>query len=298
MGAHVIWLGPVSREQRAGATIQGAEEHFVSCTGDGSGGTKRCRALAEALGDNDGRHLPGLLRQLGIPEGEELYLGAFSAGGSAVKVLLAHPDDRAAIRAVMLADATYELRGSDGKPAPSPSLVAYAQEALADGSRMLVATASAAPNNRLGVAEPSGAQTLERIAADIEERVGARFDQASYIEGIYELHPARVWSRGSVILADFGAEYGHPEHATALAPFLWPRVLQPWLDRRKSTPDAQAGAVGAAADDGGSSALGAVLAIGAAAVLVAGVGSVLLRPARDDERTRRLAAGRRPGAWR
>jgi hypothetical protein len=232
MGAHVIWFGPVSREQRAGATVEGATEHFVSCTGDGAGGTPRCRVIAESYADGEGRRLPGILHHLGIPEGEELYFGAFSAGGSAVKLFLAHPDDRAAVRAVLLADATYELRGPDGKPASSPALVAYASEALESGGRrMFVATASSAPNVRLGAAEPSGVETLERIAGDIEARSGTRFDLLSYLPGIEDLHPVRVWTRGTVTFADFGAELRHQEHATKLAPALWPRLLQPWIDR-------------------------------------------------------------------
>lgn len=267
MGAHVIWLGPVSREQRAGATIQGATEHFVSCTGDGSGGVPRCRAMAEALADANGRHLPGLLHRLGIPEGEELYLGAFSAGGSAVKILLAHPDDRAAIRAVMLADASYELRGPDRRPAASPSLVAYAVEALADGTRMFVATASAAPNNLSGVAEPSGAETLERLAGDIEARLGQRLDQQSYLPGVEDIHPARVWRRGSVLLADLGAELRHAEHATVLAPVLWPKVLQPWIDGRRGDAAAESTAAeGSTATEGGSSLMVNVAIVGALAV--------------------------------
>jgi hypothetical protein len=270
MGAHVIWLGPVSREQRAGATLQGAAEHFVSCTGDGSGGVPRCRAMAEALADANGRHLPGLLRRLGIPEGEELFLGAFSAGGSAVKILLAHPDDRAAIRAVMLADASYELRGPDRRPASSPSLVAYALEAMADGSRMLVATASAAPNNVGGTAEPSGAETLERIAADVEARLGQRLDQESHLPGVDDIHPARVWRRGSVMLADLGAELRHEEHATVLAPLLWPKVLQPWLDGRRAAAenggDEGAATTPAAGNGGGADLVLNVAIVGAVAV--------------------------------
>jgi len=165
--------------------------------------------------------------------------------------------------------------------------VAHAAEALTDGARMFVATASASPNNRLGITEPSGAQTLERVAGDIESAASQRFDHANFIEGIDDLHPVRVWSRGSVMLADFGTEHTHPQHATELAPVLWPRVLQPWIDRRgvSAEPEVTSG------DD--SDGLGAVLAVGAAAVLVAGIGSLLLRAPRDDERARRLAAAAR-----
>jgi hypothetical protein len=260
MGAHVIWFGPVSREQRSGATVDGATEHFVSCTGDGSGGTPRCRALAESYGSADGRRLPGLLRQLGIPEGEDLYFGAFSAGGSAVKVLLAHPDDRAAVRAVMLADGTYELRGPDQKPAPSPSFVEYAVETL-DGSRMFVATASSSPNVRLGVAEPSGSETLERLAADIEARSGSLLDVLSYIPGVDEFHPARVWTKGGVVLADFGNQFRHPEHATRIAPVLWPRLLQPRIDQGWNASTGNEEVADSATRAGGAGALLALAAV-------------------------------------
>jgi hypothetical protein len=268
MSAHVLWFGPVSREQRAGATVEGAAEHFVSCSGDGAGGVPRCRAMAEGLVDAGGRHLPGLLRRLGIPEGEELFVGAFSAGGSAVKILLSHPDDRAAIRAVMLADATYELRGPDRRPASSPSLVAYAVEAMADGSRMFVATASATPNNLGGVAEPSGAETLERLAADIEAQFGRSLDQSSNIPGVDGFAPARVWRRGTVMLADLGTELRHAEHATVLAPLLWPKVLQPWISGEMGEKGRggkeEAPAEGEATSDNGASSLVVNVAIAAA----------------------------------
>jgi hypothetical protein len=247
MGAHVIWTGPVSAAQRQGATIGGATEHFLPCTGSD------CRAEGEGWRDADGRHLPALLRQLGIPDGEDLYLGAFSAGGQAWKRLLEHPLDRAAIRAVALADAAYELADNDGRPASSPSLVDYAAEAAASGAQMLLATASANPNNVSGVAEPSGAATLDRIASDLGERLGSPLAMQSWIpgQGLDDLHPARVWLAGpdprapTVLLCDFGSTFRHEEHATVLAPRLWPAILQPWID-------AQAGG-GSPTPEGGDS---------------------------------------------
>jgi hypothetical protein len=167
----------------------------------------------------------------------------------------------------MFADATYELRGDDKRPGPSPALVDFAAEALADRSRLFVATASASPNNLGGVEQPSGAQTLERLASDIEARSGERFERPARIPGVDELEPGRVWARGSVLLADFGSAFSHPEHATKLAPILWPRVLQPWLARRAERVD----------EVEEEPVLGPAVAVGAAVLLLVGLGSLALR---------------------
>ena len=145
-------------------------------------------------------------------------------------MLLARPAYRALVRVVALADASYKLKDPSGRPASPPLLIGYAVEAL-DGSRLFIATASATPNNSQGVEEPSGAPTLVRLASDIEARSEQRFDLGSAIEGVDQLRPARVWHRGSVLLADFGSQFTHAEHATKLAPVLWPDVVQPWVDR-------------------------------------------------------------------
>jgi len=228
MAKHVIWCGPVSAAQRAGATVAGAAEHFVSCTG------AECRAKGEALGERDGRHLPALLRQLGIDIDEpdlELYVGAFSAGGSLVKVLLRHADDRALVRGVLLADATYELAGVDSRPAASPSLVEYAAEAFERGDRFFLATASANANNYQGQAQPSGADTLERIVYDLETRLGRPPVTSNYVEHVDDLQVRHVWSFArNVQLVDLGSAYRHEEHATKIAPRLWPALLQPWIE--------------------------------------------------------------------
>jgi hypothetical protein len=248
----VAWAGPVSAAQRQGATIVGATQHFLTCEGSA------CRAKAVGWRDADGRCVPAMLRELGIDEGTDLYLGAFSAGGQTWKQVLVHPDDRAAIRVVALADGTYELAGTDGQPASSSSLVDYAAEAATSGAQFFLATASSNPNNVGGVAQPSGSDTLARIASDLEERLGRALTQQSWIpgEGLDDLHPARVWLAGpdprapNVVLADFGSTFTHPEHATVLAPRLWPALIQPWVDARSdvAAPPADEATGGPTAD--------------------------------------------------
>jgi hypothetical protein len=216
MAHHVIWLGPVSREQRAGATVRDAVEHFVPCVG------AECRARSE------GRGLSSLLSELGVGDDDEVTLAAFSAGGSAIKQYLAAPQDRARVRAVLLADATYELRGSDGRPSPSPALVALVTEAAASGRQFVLMTASGAANVYQGASQPSGAETLERIVADAEAS-GQSFELDAPA-GI-DLHPRKRWGvGGNVHLLDFGDQFRHEEHATLLAPRLWPALYQPWRD--------------------------------------------------------------------
>jgi hypothetical protein len=277
----VIWAGPVSAQQRQGATIEGAQEHFISCLGS------ECRARPDAWRDADGRCLPGMLREFGITEGSEVFAGAFSAGGQLWKQVLANADDRAAIRALALADGAYELAGDDGRPAPSPSLVDYAAEAATGGERFFLATASSTPNNVAGVAQPSGSDTLARIASDLEDRIGPLVQQ-SWIPGagLEDLHPARVWLAGrdphrpNVILCDFGATYAHAQHATVLAPRLWPALLQPWIDARAATSaDADAARSGADTTAAGGAETGGPVAAspdGGVFKLVLGVGVAAL----------------------
>ena len=89
----VVWSGPVAKFQVPGATVPGAAEHFFGCTGDGFQGSAKCHNLANSWLDGDGRRIPRMLAAAGMSEADvdNLYLGAFSAGGSIVKRLLLHP---------------------------------------------------------------------------------------------------------------------------------------------------------------------------------------------------------------
>jgi len=218
----VLWFGPVNLAQVKGATVPGARARAVICTGNGS---PSCGQMADALEDGDGLRLPALLQREGLDEASlgELVYGAFSAGGSAVKRLLMHEEDRARVRAVLLADATYTDWAAPGAPLAPEGFVRFCIDAL-DGDKLFVATASSAPNKSL----PSGRETLSAIRKEVETRSGMTF-------GPYELparicpRPVRAFRLGNVILADYGAKMLHAAHATALAAPIWQEILVPWL---------------------------------------------------------------------
>lgn len=215
----VAWLGPVSAAQVAGAELAGVPVVHRTCTGDGS---PSCSRIADSWLDGDGRRLPGCRRALGLPAGP-LVVAAFSAGGHIVKRLLAHPRDRAEVAAVVLADATYTTEWTDraqALAAPIGSLVDYAAEA-AGGARLLVATASSAPNKQ----HPTGAQTLAAIARAIGGRVRLGEEALAGLPA-----PERSWGGGGVHLLDYGARYSHARHATELAPKVWAALVRPWFE--------------------------------------------------------------------
>ena len=79
----VLWFGPVNLTQVPGATVPGAYARAMPCVADGS---PSCGQIADSWLDGAGRRLPRLLQKVGRDEGTagDLFLGAFSAGGSAV----------------------------------------------------------------------------------------------------------------------------------------------------------------------------------------------------------------------
>lgn len=152
-----------------------------------------------------------------------LVLTAFSAGGHTVKRLLADPRDRAEVAAVVLADATYTTEWTDrlqALAAPIRPLVDYAAEA-AGGARLLVCTASSAPNKQ----HPTGAQTLAVIARELGNHVRA---ETNALPGLPA--PERRFSGGGVHLLDYGGRFSHAAHVTALAPQVWAALVRPWFD--------------------------------------------------------------------
>jgi peptidoglycan hydrolase-like protein with peptidoglycan-binding domain len=158
----VLWCGPVNLTQVPGATVPGAFARALPCTADGS---PSCSQIADSWKDADGRRLPRLLQKVGRDEGAvgDLFLGAFSAGGSVIKRLLLHEADRAPIRAVLLADATYTDWASPGNPLAPEGFVLFCLDAL-HGGKLFVATASASsPGNNKTL--PSGVVGL-KLGAD------------------------------------------------------------------------------------------------------------------------------------
>lgn len=220
----VLWSGPVSPFDVKGATVPGAKEKFFGCRGDVTVEHPHCPTLAGSWLDAEGRRLPKLLKSIGLSEDQvdNIYIGAFSAGGSAWRRLLMHPKDRSAITAVMLSDATY----SSPQPVPLEGFVLYALDAMSDPSKLFVATASASPNKNFG----SGEQVLAATRKEIEKRSGKTFKEG----GDFPEQPESVFTApsGNVIFANYGMKGGGHGFHPKIAPAIWQGVLQPWSEGR------------------------------------------------------------------
>lgn len=232
---HEVWAGPVNAQQVKGAEIPGAMLHFIPCTGDGK---PTCGDLAAGWKNADGRILPGLLAHLKMPSplpaGDELWAGAFSAGGQVWKRVMLDASDRAEITGALMADGGYEAGWADEKNKIAPfveSFVLYALDAIADG-RVFVWTASNTANVSTlhpGTVYPAGDQVQDATRAEIERRSGLTFEdvtdrQELWPWGAHLRAPAHVWRLRNVIFADYGGAYKHPEHATMIAPEVWQSI--------------------------------------------------------------------------
>ncbi len=217
----VLWTGPVSPQQVSGTGLAGVPSFFLPCKGNSS---PTCRQLAAGW-RSEGRVLPRLRQELGLPPGR-VFVAAFSAGGSAVKELLEHPADRAELAGVHLADATYTTDlDAQGRPLPIGVFATFGRDVLARGDQLFVVTASSNPNpstERPGVVNPSAAATLAATRAAIAS--DARWSRRPP-KGLPP--PGASWSRGRVLLLDYGSSVSHQEHATQLARDVWRLVVTP-----------------------------------------------------------------------
>lgn len=215
------WLGPVNLQQVSGAVIADGPTYNLTCTGDGS---PTCGAIAEGFTDGDGRKLPGLLASFGADPSEQVALAAFSAGGSVMKRMCLHPADRAQLRVVHSADASYEATA--GTHAPVEGYARYMQDALTDPTKLFVATASANPNKSYG----SGIEIITATRQLVEQRTGQQFVLGGALPGV-DPQPAQLWRlgpHGNIWIAEYPS-VPHGQHATLLAPQIWAGLIRPWL---------------------------------------------------------------------
>jgi len=230
MSRTTIWFGPVNLAQVKGSVLPSSTALNLQCKGDGA---PSCAQTADAWLAS-GRRLPKAMAALQQPPpapGDELALGAFSAGGSVVKRLLLAPEDLAPVKVVTLADATYTDWQGPGIPVPPEGFVLYGLDVLAaGGSKLFIATASSNAPISKGVALPSGSKTLESIRLAIEARSGQRFSPTT-IPGVSPA-PVAAWRLGNILFADYQATVPHASHATVLAPQLWQQVVLPWRATR------------------------------------------------------------------
>lgn len=224
----VVWTGPVARAQVPGATVPDAAELFLACRGD-QGPHPYCPALGTELqGD-----VRALLLRAQMPESElrDLFLSAYSAGGSVLKRLLENPDYVVRTTAVTLFDATYTTTWQDARkrtPPPIEDFVAFGVHVVeGPGDQLFIATASPSPNQTWA----TGIENLAAVRRAIEQQTGKKFTFLDHFFGI-EPAPAHVYKLGNVIFVEYSMQpLGH--NHTTIAPAVYQQIVVPWLDKGK-----------------------------------------------------------------
>ncbi len=234
----VVWTGPVANFQVKGATVPGAKELFIQCRGD-KGPHLHCPTIGAGIAGSPS----ALLAKAGMTEAglADLFFGAFSAGGSIIKRLMANPEYRRVTTSVHLADAIWTASWADKPnrvPPADEGFVAFAADvAEGPGDKLLVATVS--PNQNFQWA--TGIENLRALKKAIEERTGRRFGVRPGFFGISP-GPAVVYQMGNVLLAEFPSKpLGHAH--TQIAGQVWNKIIVPWVKKGKGELDAKGGLV-------------------------------------------------------
>jgi hypothetical protein len=220
----VIWTGPVNLSQVDGAWLPTSSNHAWPCKGDG---TPPCRVIAESLADANGRRMPALLAHFNEPVelSTRVFLAAFSAGGSFIRTVAKHPDDRAMIRAMHFADATYSSGyDAEGKAIPNPDMVDLVSHIAESRGKLLVATSSTRPDR----GRPSATETLRSTRLAVEKKLGKEFRRLDHFYGI-EPAPVAAYQLGNVIFGEYDdAPLYHGGHATEIGRKVWENIIVPW----------------------------------------------------------------------
>lgn len=256
---HTIWLGPVSSYDVKDAVVPGSKLHVIQIHNAAD-----AAPLLTAWRDANGQLMPGLLAHLGIdPNDGPFFLGSFSAGHNIAKAVTKHPDDRALITALMLADSAQSTWADSAHTLGTPpqGYLDFASEAAHGAPRLLVASNSTFTDGSYA----SSAATFDAILNAIGGTTNASFSPSPLIP---EMDPAPVRTRGTGNLAivDYGTTISHEDHVHRLAPVLWQYVLTPWyqnLTTPGATPVANGGSSSPSTGGAGT------LALVAGGVLVA-----------------------------
>lgn len=271
----VVWAGPVASFQLPGATVPGAKTLFLGCRGD-----KGPHAWCPAVGDELAPSPSLLLDRANVSRANlgRLFLGAFSAGGSVLRRLLANSDYRDLTTAVMLSDATFTASWANAarrEPPPIEPFVLWALDVLeASGEKLFVATASPSPNAEWA----TGVENLQALRTEIEKRSGRRFARLSGFFGV-DPAPAAAYQLGGVILAEYPMRpLGH-DHVK-IAGQVWRNILQPFLEgdlprsggRRPADPAPVLIRLESPARRGAKRIAGALAAVAALAALIVALG--------------------------
>jgi len=230
----VVWAGPVASFQVKGATIPGAKELFIGCHGNRP---PHCPTIGDQLS-----YSPELLlakAHMDPANLGQLFMGAFSAGGSTLKRLLSNKAYRDITTSVHLADATYTSHWIDQKNRIPPAIEGFVRYAVdvveGPGDKLLVATASPNPNKQWA----TGIENIRAIRDEVEGRTGKQFVNRPDFFGI-EPGPTEVWQLGNVFLAPFpGSPLGH--NHPKIAGQVWQKIIHPWLDKGKGLVDEPGG---------------------------------------------------------
>lgn len=209
-----IWLGPIAGFQFTpqgwpsipGSSVVNFEVHNAA----------QASPLVSKWTSQDGRVLPGLLAQIGATDVNRLSVGSFSAGHNIAKALTRHPDDRAMITALMLADS--EQSGVGVVP---PGYLAYASESALGAPRLFCASASTFSDSAHSYW--SSQETMDAMTAQIGPSLGGLTVPA------LAPPPVSGWNMGNALVLNYEGTLAHEKHATLLAPQLWSGLLVPWL---------------------------------------------------------------------
>lgn len=218
----LLWAGPARVPPIAGARVA-----VLNSAPGGGIATSAFQAWARELRAG-GSVLDGALASAGVraAPGERIYIGAFSAGGGLLEYILASQADRRRLSGCGLFDATYCSNATD--PGGKAGLRAGMRDAIQKRYPMVITTS----HNPGAPGLPSASDCVARAAGALPPI--ARVSPP----------PARCESaRGAGFFAWYvyaDRETGtqsHAQHATVLAPYFLPRLMNPaaWATRPRST---------------------------------------------------------------